>query len=222
MSLLCRLSTLLFISMLVGCSSGRSTEAGLYSTLKSALAGDQGYRADPKQISEIPYASVLASIGDGPQGLLILAGINGDSLRWVSNDGVSLVTRNGRLVQIGNYRNVEVNGFRSAAVDPLPQMHRQEKAAFQYRVDVMPGYRENVPVDVVLVQQGLERVRILGIERELMHVVETLSSPGLAHKAQNHYWLDPTTAYVWKSVQAPVPGVGTIQLIQAKPYNVGR
>ncbi len=207
--------------MLVGCSSGRSYQTGMLDTVKLIVSGGEGYEADPEQIARIPYASILASIEGGPQGLLILSGVDGAKRRWTSADGVSLIVSHGRLQQIANWRKLEITGFRSEMPDPLPSMIRTKQAHFQYRIDLIPGYRENVVVNAVLTQVGREQVNILGIERELLHVEEEVASEDLDFKATNHYWLDPQTAAVWKSVQFPAPGMGAVQMNQAKPYRGG-
>lgn len=58
-------------------------------------------------------------------------------------------------------------------------------------------------------------MQILGRTRELLHVRERLSGSGW--KRDNHYWVDPATGFIWKSLQAIAPDTH-LEIIQLKPY----
>jgi hypothetical protein len=79
----------------------------------------------------------------------------------------------------------------------------------------MPGYRYGVPVTGSLQQVGHETLSILGKTRSLLHVQEALR--GSEWSTTNHYWVDPGSGFIWKSVQAIGPDA-SLEITQLKPF----
>jgi len=218
-----RLTVLLALSVLVGCSASQSDYTGSLGTLKYALFANADYEPTRDELADSPYASQLVRVNGGPQGLTILSGVypgvKGDSLRWTSTDGISFITRHGRILQIANWKELEIIAFRSLVADPLPKMHQQQFARFSYELDYRPGYRDGVRFSSALSRQGVDELDILGERRSLIHVVETVQSDTLGFEAVNHYWLEPHSGHVVKSLQFPLPQIPKgIEMTEAKPY----
>lgn len=213
----------LLLVVLTGCSASHSNYTGALGTLKLALFGTPDYQPTLAEIEASPYASQVMRMNGGPQGLTILSGIfateKGRELRWTSADGVSVMTRHGRVVKIANWKELEISAYRARQPDPLPLMHKQKSAWFEYELDYMPGYRDGVVFQSELKQQGMQRHDILGQARELLHVVEAIESKTLNFRAINHYWLDPASGHVVKSLQFPLPQITKgIEITEAKPF----
>ena len=75
-----------------------------FNSLKLLVYGDDSSIA-PEVIKEIPYASMLVKIGNGPKALMILEKISDDEYTWVSADEIYLVTRNGRIIKTAGLPN---------------------------------------------------------------------------------------------------------------------
>ena len=72
-----------------------------FTSIKQLITGDQSSIASDL-IDQIPYASMLVSIGNGPKALMILERISGDEYTWVSADQIYIVTRKGKIIKTGD------------------------------------------------------------------------------------------------------------------------
>ena len=69
-----------------------------YEEVKNIFLGNEG-KIDPEIISNIPYASMVVKIGNGPYALMILESINNDEFTWLSADGVYFVIKEGKIIK---------------------------------------------------------------------------------------------------------------------------
>lgn len=218
--LLTFLSTCAVCLLLVGCgkqaayidSSAPAVTLGLlFKDRQPALPSTEALR-------NFPYAAQFVRIGDSPKVMMVLAYDRQGQLDWISHDRVILVTRYGRVVKLANWP-TEIVGWRCNDMeDPLPTMHRLERANFAYEIDLMPGPLSRIPVQASLKQLGPEDVQVGDSAQASIHVVENITMDALGYQAINHYWLNPETGQVLKSIQAPAPGINPILIEVVRPY----
>ena len=94
---------LLFVLSLNACASIDKSRIApgyveAFKAIKQVLTGYEN-NIEPQMIKNIPYASMLVKIGNGPTALMILESITEEGYSWVSADGVYLVTRNGKIIK---------------------------------------------------------------------------------------------------------------------------
>ena len=70
------------------------------SVFKTQIFGHPDLPLTRDGISKLPYASMVARVGRGPQAVLILARVEGEDQHWISGaDRSVLVLRGGRIVK---------------------------------------------------------------------------------------------------------------------------
>ncbi len=172
-------------------------------------------RAD---IDRIPYASVAARLGDGPQVLLILGKYDGDDLHWISHESEVIVTRRGRVVQTyGLPDDLKETQFLTADPVGRPEDALRASAECLRTIDLEPQHIDGVLVRSRFEGGQSEALTILGAEIATSVWTEASAAPDLAWQFRNHYWIEPRTGYVWKSVQYLSPKLPPLELIIFRP-----
>ena len=184
-----------------------------FNSLKLLVYGDDSSIA-PEVIKEIPYASMLVKIGNGPKALMILEKISDDEYTWVSADEIYLVTRNGRIIKTAGLPNnlkeiispfngwnselFKINDFVSYKTFTDPPLNNLE---------VVSNYFLNNPAEEDL---------LFG-SKTLKLIEEEIYSGEVGWSETNKYWLDNDN-FVWKSVQHISPRLPEIYIeITKKP-----
>lgn len=200
-----------------GCTTSTPFSLALDS-LRLALHGN-AVTITRDSASQLPYASMLVSVGDLAPALIVLAKTNGTQRLWASADHAMLVTQAGRVVKTVGFRRNLV-GVIPAQADPVQTgLHRVEDGQ-RYRgsIDLMPGYHYGTAVESEFRRLGIETVTILGISYQLLHVTETVQAPELRFHARNDYWVDPNTGFVWQSRQTLGPDMPPVFFAVTKPF----
>ena len=65
--------------------------------MQNSIFGYETNFISPELIREIPYASSIVKIGNGPEGLMILESKEKEITTWVSADNVYLQLRKGKI-----------------------------------------------------------------------------------------------------------------------------
>jgi len=186
----------------------------------SGRRGGSGYPISDADIAAIPYASLGVRIGSSAGVVMILASIDGEKLNWVSADRVVLITERGRLVKtIGMPR--DLLATRATGSDPLPLVIRGDSQANQARIsriiDLRPKDDFSVPVESRCTVRSEETLTILGKPRKLLRVEERVVVRKWRWSTDNLFWVDPTTAKIWKSRQQFCPDVPAITMEVLRP-----
>ena len=158
------------------------------------------------QIANLPYASIRARVGKGPDALMILGRVDGPDLHWVSADRIVFATRNGRIVKTANLPldNVRETRFGPNG-DPVTNSlhllgtegtHAERFVDFQF--DRRYGTRVVSRFDLV----GEERLIILDLAFDCVLVRESGRSLDHNWQFENRYWAEASTGFVWKSMQS--------------------
>jgi hypothetical protein len=176
-----------------------------------------GARPTAADVAAKPYYQLQATGPDGTA-VLILGNIDGKREAWYGSHQVVVFLENGHIVQTtGLSQNLD--GLRMPAGNPFERGLQTLTAPTSYHLveDWSPGYRYDVPVQARLTPVGLEQVTILGVSHRLLRVDEQLGTPSMHHEVTNHYWVDPSDGFIWKSRQQVAPGL-SLDLLQLRPY----
>lgn len=199
-----------------GCSSTPALQLAAQSL--GIGQGASPYPVTRAQVDASPYAQISARFGNLPRAIMVLSQYDGDARHWTSVNHVVLVTRNGRLIQTAGLER-DLKRTREPADDPLgPGLHRLSGRAGPYRryVDVAPA--DNVlPVDVEYFSEGSEEIEILERRHATVRVREKISVAAWNWRADNTYWADSATGFVWRSEQRFCPELAALEMEVLKP-----
>jgi len=184
-----------------------------FNSLKLLVYGDDSSIA-PEVIKEIPYASMLVKIGNGPKALMILEKISDDEYTWVSADEIYLVTRNGRIIKTAGLPNnlkeiiSPFNGWNS-------ELFRINDFV-SYKTFTDPPLNNLEVVSNYFLNNPAEEDLLFG-SKTLKLIEEEIYSGEVGWSETNKYWLDNDN-FVWKSVQHISPRLPEIYIeITKKP-----
>lgn len=197
--------------LLAGC--GAVAQASLKS-MGIVMRGKPDVVVDADAVAAGRYPQIKVN---GPEGgaILVLGNIDGGRQAWYSSDRNIVFLQQGLVVATHGGR-TELRGMSILGNNPFADLRSAAPGtAVLRRYDMMPGYRYGVPVTGTLQPLGHERLDILGKSRNLLHVEESLQ--GKDWSATNHYWVDPSNGFIWKSVQAIAPGA-SLEITQLKPF----
>ena len=175
-----------------------------FKAINNILFGFPEEKINADIINQIPYASILLRIGNGPEGLMILESIENEKHIWVSADGVFIATNKGRIVGtkgLGNNLQKVLHEIDFKASLDIKN-RTNSKAYYSYENPNLI----NLELETSYTVSGIEEVLILDKTRKLTRLDEVIENRYLGWKATNKYWIDKT-GYVWKSEQYISPKV---------------
>jgi len=174
-----------------------------FDVAKTTIFGHPDLSLQRGTITKLPYASMLARVGSGPQALLLFARQQGDEQHWISGTDRSLLTlRGGRIVRTFGFPE-NLKETRQNGVDLVNHaLHKLggPKTGTRY-IDLDLGSRFNLAIDSVFESLGTREIRIVDLEFQTILIRENNSARTLNWKFQNLYWVDPEDGFVWKSRQ---------------------
>ncbi len=184
-------------------------------SVQMALKGKPDVEPTSAEVAANRFPQIKVS---GPAGgaILVLGNIDSGRQAWYSAERSIVFLRDG--IVVGTHGGTpELRDMILEGHSPFHALHRVANGTtVQRRYDVMPDYRYGMKVTGTLVALGNEKVRILGSERDLLHVRERLQGSGW--KRDNHYWVDPANGFIWKSIQTIAPDT-SLEVIQLKPFS---
>jgi hypothetical protein len=201
---------LCLISSLTSCSilDNRNIAPGYkeaYTAINSALFGEKSKNNINRDlINSIPYASMLLKIGNGPEGLMILESFSRGKETWVSEDGVRLVIKNGRIISSsGLLNNLKDIALPKKAYNFNEYLYIENNTFYSYYSFSNPTLID-LRVEHVLNNLGFEDIDILEISKRLNLIEEYIQNREIRWSHSNKYWIDEG-GYVWKSEQKLSP-----------------
>ncbi len=175
--------------------------SGLYDSVRSG--GPTGYRKTPEQVRESHFACLGAQVGDGPKAILLLNAYDGDALRWISGDQVSLKTRSGRLLETaGLPRDLRSTDF--VRMDPLAETQSAAalgQASTTWVMDLSEPDEYSLVTQSKFLVVGPETITIMDRLHRVIRVDESVAVNAWEWETVNRYWLDAETLFVWRSEQ---------------------
>ncbi len=154
-------------------------------------------------VAKLPYASMTARVGEGPQALLLLARSQGDEQHWISGlDRSVLALRGGRVVKTFGFPE-NLKNTRADKIDPVDRLlHKLTQPIRHTRyIDLDLGAHFGLVIDSVFESLGPRKVRIVELDFDTILVRERNSARSLNWRFENLYWVDPVDGFVWKSRQ---------------------
>ncbi|MBT3533597.1 MAG: YjbF family lipoprotein [Rhodospirillaceae bacterium] len=170
-------------------------------------------------IAKLPYASMTARVGEGPQALLLLARSQGDEQHWISGlDRSVLALRGGRVVKTFGFPE-NLKDTRADSIDPVDRLlHKLTQPIHHTRyldLDVGPHY--GLVIDSVFESLGPRKLRIVELDFDTILVRERNVARTLNWRFENLYWVDPADGFVWKSTQTIARGFPPVHFQILKP-----
>lgn len=153
-------------------------------------------------IAKLPYASMAARVGRGPEVMLLLGRIDGAEQHWISTDRSVLVTRAGRIVKTHGFPE-NLKGSRVDGADPVALgLHRLSGPTSVVRsVDIDVGRHYGLLLDSTFETVGQETISIFELEFNTVLVRERNVARHVNWSFENLYWVDTGDGYVWQSRQ---------------------
>ena len=197
---------------LMGCSQKMND---VNETVKTAFFA-QDVILSSSQLSQIPYSTMYARIGDDNRALMVLGFAEpsfadrqyqkSNELKWMSADKAMLVTQNGRLIKTRHLRDGNLLDTRFESPDPVSLgLHSTTHLTWKRSIDWQPGYHIQYRMESTFVRQGLQSISVNDVELSLLYVTEHVSVPELALNYNNQFWVDPSTGVVIKTLQRIAP-----------------
>jgi hypothetical protein len=122
----------------------------------------------------------------------------------------AITTRGGRILRTAGFK-YNLAGLQSADSGAGGPENRE------YRYDLADMDDYGITVRCALRDNGAERIVILGDAHQTHHLTEDCTAAELDWNFTNEYWVNPTSGFVWQSVQNIHPGLDTITLVTLRP-----
>ena len=186
---------------LAGCGD-RAFLDSLVSTSRYLTVGLEGQQLSRKFISDLPYATMQARIGRGPQVLIVLVEKRNANLVWVTGDNILIVTRAGRVVTVvGIDHSITETAYLSP--DPLSDAPHKITGPVNFARTVSTDTKDRISytVDSVIEPLGEERITILDLNFDTIKLRERNETRYANWAFENFYWVDRNTGLVWRSQQ---------------------
>ncbi|KMV28503.1 lipoprotein YmcC precursor [Photobacterium swingsii] len=223
----------LCLTLLTGCSQKFQD---VNDTAKLALFGDDDTQLTAQAINQLPYASMYARIGDGPQAFMVLAFAEQDiilsaqdstndrtapQLKWLSADRGLIVTQAGRITKTASLTQGNLVATTSTTIDPLALGLHQALTpkTWTRTLDWQPGYHFGYTVNSTF-SNGSEQVIVINDQPvKSLYFTEEVNVPSLGKSYQNEFWLNPKNGTVIKSRQQLAPGLPVVEFSILKPFS---
>jgi len=198
-----------------GCMSGTDTMR-LAEVVYDQYIGGTPTTVAREEAAAIPFATLGISLSGGRQVMLTLREQRGGNEYWGNPANLSLVTRRGRIMETTGFpRDLAKSQPLTASADA--GMTTLDTAQV-FLLDLPDMGLYGLTVRCEAEDDGLESIEILEVDLELRHIVEECEAEAIDWDFENEYWVDPTTAFVWRSEQTVHPKQGVITLEALRPY----
>jgi len=209
-----------FILLLTGCASGNDNNiwGEYFQILKQGAASTFSHRAVTReQAAAIPYATMGYRLNGGPEMMIVLATDTNGDLLWTSAARIVLLTRDGRIIRTVGLPH-DISGVMPMMGNSLPAPAAVLKGAFTSirTVDFPDAGNYSVPITCeMMMARGGETISILGQPIPTRRADESCKSSGWSFK--DSFWLDPSSGFVWRSLQHLTPKGDTIETEILRP-----
>lgn len=197
-----------------GCSTLSRTT--LHMAALAVHGPPQAAAPTPAKVAALPYAQ-LGITSKAGSAVLVLGYVDHGRMAWYSASREIVFTRHGVVVKTWNLH-PDVLATHLPADSPFATgLERLTAPVTTTRTLDLPDYRYGVLATSELAPAGAQDVVILGKVHHLLRIDERLRAPSIGFAADNRYWVDPASGFVWKSRQT-LPGGQTLTLTVLKPY----
>jgi hypothetical protein len=206
--------------LLTGCNSANdSTYMQYYQVVKQSVSASFGDSSITRaQAAAIPYASMGWRLDGGQENLIVLATDTGGDRLWTSAAHVVLLTHDGRILRtVGLPHDIAATTPANGQILPSPADVRNGAYVSTRLVDFPDIGHYGVAITCRTAPAGHETITILGQQLDTLKAVEACRSNTLDWSFKDSYWLDPSSGFVWRSVQHLHPKGETIETEILRP-----
>jgi hypothetical protein len=140
-------------------------------------------------IKNIPYASAIISIGKGKDALMILESKNNQSeYTWVSQDGIYLVLRDGKIVKTAGLENNLIESI-SPDINYEKLINENSMTFLQYFSYDKP-LLNNLKVETTITLVREAEMQLFNQSKVFYLIEERIKNQYLNWERVNYYWLD--------------------------------
>lgn len=185
-------------------------------TFKAAVQGPEPLELTREQVDAVPYYQIVITAPTG-EAVMALVRLQEGVEFWLASTQQVLMMKDGLAIRsVGFNDNLDGTHF----VDESPfrtGLHRiPDGLRTERQVDFAGRYQMGAQLISHFEKQGLETVRILDRDLELLRVDEHIEIPGLGFSALNQYWVDPADGFILASVQHVTPEL-PLRIVQVRP-----
>jgi hypothetical protein len=201
-----------------GCAGGREGDSPMLAALKMLWNGTTPIPVDRAYVGNLPYASMLARLNDGPWALLILASGLSEGRGWYSAERQMLATRGPWVTRtVGLDDNLDRTAFLNIDPETINLATLPTNMVVLRRLDSRSRGQFDIQVNSSFVNKGSESLEILDVSVVVDRIVERAVFPAFDQTTENTYWIERATGFCWQSEQVPMPGLAKVVYSIAKP-----
>ncbi|WP_337841039.1 YjbF family lipoprotein [Rheinheimera sp.] len=191
----------LTLSTLLSCSA---TYYNYAYTLEQAFSPDVGVTLSKEDIVAQKYDVLYVTPGGRSRALVVLAYVEHDERKWVSQDHAMLNTRNGRLVKTSGF-GTDLLFSQADTPDPLQNQAQEIRQGLSWSsLTDWSNNESSVQTQYRISAVQNEQIDIAGMTLLARKVTEQVTF-GNGQTAENLFWLDPASGQVLKSLQHIAP-----------------
>ncbi|MDH4558245.1 YjbF family lipoprotein [Pseudomonas sp. BN417] len=185
-------------------------------TLKAAVQGPEPLELTREQVDAVPYYQIVITAPTG-EAVMALVRLQEGVEFWLASTQQVLMMKDGLAIRSVGF-NDNLDGTHFIGESPFRTgLHRiPDGLRAERQVDFAGRYQMGARLISHFEKQGLETVRILDRDLELLRVDEHIEIPGLGFSARNQYWVDPADGFILASVQHVTPEL-PLRIIQVRP-----
>lgn len=199
---------------IIGLAGCNSLSGDSLATMRLALTGPES-PISVERVNAVDGPVLLAELGVA-EAMLISPAPIAELTEWHGTSEM-LLTQGGRLVQTAGLPVDLIAPL--AANDPFRTGlnnlvdDTQVTRLVDYPARYLTGLRQHARYRV----GRIESVSYMGTQHQLLRIDERIHMPELNFRATNHYWIEPDTGTVRRSVQHIAPDLPPLRLTVAKP-----
>jgi hypothetical protein len=204
----------LAVSSLVACNT--NTDSGRYANLVTQVFSRTKVARD--QAAAVPFASIGIKLGSGNEALMVLGANQFGRQEWYSGTQM-IATREGRIVQTAglpfDLSRLDVRG----PVGGIDLQIGAPKAGTQYALilDFQDLKLFGAIAECRTRDAGEAFIDILGTRLRTRHLIESCQMQLIDWSFENEYWVDPDTAFIWRSSQYVHPKLSRLTFEVLRP-----
>lgn len=185
-------------------------------TFKAAVQGPEPLELTREQVDAVPYYQIVITAPTG-EAVMALVRLQEGVEFWLASTQQVLMMKDGLAIRSVGF-NDNLDGTHFVGESPFRTgLHRiPDGLRTERQVDFAGRYQMGAPLISHFEKQGLETVRILDRDLELLRVDEHIEMPGLGFSALNQYWVDPADGFILASVQHVTPEL-PLRIVQVRP-----
>lgn len=203
---------ILLLALLGGCSSDSVNNYSQLWDVAKTVWTQRDTKVTVTQAAAVPYATLGYRIGDGGQGMLVLATKEGSDELYVSHK-TAIEVLNGRIIRTsGLEHNSNARGLQStdAYFSTGPRVIR-------WTIDYPDEGIFSAEVECHDAPAGPEDIQLLGTTIHTIRIDEHCDSATLGWSFDNVFWIDPDSRRVWRSIQYTHPKADPLELEALRP-----